>query len=289
MKKLYLVLCVCIFTGFFAFADTNEQEELGFLLFSPNSSVWFADENQARSQLDAMAAYLADRNLLPGQILVQGFTATAANDIEPLVLSRERALFIIDELHQRGVSRDLFLDPVGLGNVDLWGSNIDEQDMSPNRRVRVLIVPPALVAIVAADPVPAPVPVPVQQDREREPRSGFPWWLLLIPLLGLLALLLAKRKKRPVVAPVVAAAPVVVPIVITNEEVLNLEEEIRFRAYELYLARNGQSENAVEDWHIAVPEVCARYEVKDYQTYPDAGSWWASKTTVTTKPQEKEQ
>jgi len=63
----------------------------------------------------------------------------------------------------------------------------------------------------------------------------------------------------------------------TAEKVLNLEEEIRFRAYELNLERGGQNGDMDGDWYRALPEVCARYEAEGYKVYAEDGSWWARK------------
>jgi hypothetical protein len=38
-----------------------------------------------------------------------------------------------------------------------------------------------------------------------------------------------------------------------------LDEEIRHRAYELYLQRNGQAGDPVKDWFVAEREVRARH------------------------------
>ena len=44
-----------------------------------------------------------------------------------------------------------------------------------------------------------------------------------------------------------------------NQSNVNLDEEIRRRAYELYLQRNGQDGDPVGDWFIAEREVRARH------------------------------
>ena len=60
-----------------------------------------------------------------------------------------------------------------------------------------------------------------------------------------------------------SAAPAIVP---TVEEVrkslqdVRLEDEIRRRAYEIYLERNGSPGNENQDWLIAEREVLARYQ-----------------------------
>ena len=114
--------------------------------------------------------------------------------------------------------------------------------------------------------------------------SPFPWiWLipLLLLLLALLILASKKKKKAPaekpqpaVVEPEPEAPTPITPVPLVYIHA-NLEEEIRFRAYELYLDRQGHNENAYEDWCTAVIEVCARYASRGYETYAEDGNWWA--------------
>ena len=297
MKKLSLILIILVFTCFLAFSDTEEQEEIDYLLFMPNSASQFVNQEEAMLQLDSIAAYLSGRNLSPGQISIYGYSAYVMNDIDGEELSRERAQFVTRELQSRGLRSELFAQILGLGEVDLWGSNEDEDERSPNRRVRILIdgviITPAVIAspppptVTPPPPTPAPA-APVTQDES----SGFPWWLLLIPLLLLLIFFLAKRSKKkeappeketapikeepvPEPAAVPAAAPIVpVPITFTYA---NLEEEIRNCAYGFYLGRNGQDENPYEDWCKAVIVVCARYSSKGYETYTEDGTWMAKR------------
>jgi len=286
---------------FFAFGTTDKQEEIDFLLFLPNSGNSFVNADQAEIQLDNVAKYLLGKNLVPGQIAVYGYAAFAASDIEPMSLSAERALFVINALQKRGVSGELFADPVGYGSVDLWGNNTDEGSRSPNRRVRILVddimLTPEVVNVVEPEPQPEPEPEPEPEiitspviiaEAEEQSKSPFPWIillpLLLIPLL-LFWLLKNKRGTKTAAAPIPQEAPAPAPtpapppVVAMSESIVNLEEEIRFRAYEISLARGGQpGEMMEEDWYTALPEVCARYESKGYQTYPEAGSWWARRT-----------
>jgi hypothetical protein len=56
---------------------------------------------------------------------------------------------------------------------------------------------------------------------------------------------------------------------------VNLEEEIRRRAYELYERRNGQDEDAAGDWHRAADETSDRYAAAGYLVYTEDGCWWA--------------
>ena len=289
MKKMFLVLIILAFSAVLAFGitvgdtngdtigDTNGQEEIDFLLFMPNSGNEFVEASQAMLQLDNLSKYLTSGNLIPGQIHVYGYAAIVENDIEATDLSRDRALFVMHELQRRGVSADLFAAPVAFGEVDLWGNNRDEEDRSPNRRVRVVLDGDVLTpAVIQAAPPAEPVK---QESKPEEPKSKFPWWIIVIPLLALILFFLLKKRK-PAEKPVQEAPPVAaVPVVISYTNV-NLEEEIRFRAYELYLWRSGQNGDADTDWHNAVRDVSARYEPSGYQVYYEGRSWWAKRAIV---------
>jgi len=68
------------------------------------------------------------------------------------------------------------------------------------------------------------------------------------------------RKKKAVSA----IAPVMPPSVGNFSETLQtarLEEEIRQRAYELYLERNGSPGDQNQDWLVAEREVLAKHQV----------------------------
>jgi hypothetical protein len=376
MKKLCFAAVFFVLIVFFAFGDTEEQEEIDYLLFLPNSSSLFVDEEQARVQLDNLAKYLIDKELIPGLVDVYGYAAFAANDIDPVHLSRNRALWVVNELQKRGVPYLLFSDAVGHGSVDLWGSNTNEEGRSPNRRVRVvlngsvLVLEPSTGQVIESEvPLPAepeaadseilslsthfdeePImeEAVIRYDATDRPRKEFPWWILLpIFIFVLIPYIFAKDKKRvvykttkprkagsppsasvaaapitasPVVqpvepsapvpppaptvapvpvsekvappspAPVEPAAPIVPPpapaptaAVVTEEIIVYLEEEIRRRAYEHYLLRNGQNGSMDADWYKALPEICAKYEADGYRTYKDYGCWWARKTFVIAK------
>ena len=277
MKKGCLALVFLFVLGALAFGE--EQKEVDYLLFSPDSSNEFVDQDHARTQLDRLARYLNGRNLQSGEIAVYGYAAAANNDIDPLVLSRDRSIFVINELIQRGVPSHLFAEAVGHGEVDTWGDNEDEADRSLNRRVRILangsVVTPTIV--VAAEPVEPPAPV----VREPKEAGKFPWALilLLLLLLATLLFLLAKRKRKPVAETAPAVKPAT-PGPAYSDNVLenrNLDDEIRFHAYELWLWRNGENGDAYGDWCRSVHEVCARYEPKGYFFHTENGSWWARK------------
>jgi len=221
MKNIYIAMIILAFAGICVFGDNGKQEEIDYLLFLPNSGDAFADPVHATAHLDTVANYLRGKNILPGQIFVYGYAANVINDIDPVLLSRNRALFVIQELQKRGISSALFADPVGYGHVDLWGSNIDEPDRSPNRRVRILLGDIVLTqeavaaetaetvntaeAFISAAPTPSEKPI----EKSAYP---FPWrlllWLLLPLLLILAAVLLAsKRKKTEAAKPAPVSAP----------------------------------------------------------------------------------
>ena len=315
MKKRLLVFIFLVFIGFFSFGDTEKHEEIDYLLFLPNSSDLFVNEEQAMVQLDNLAKYLIDRELIPGLVYVYGYAAFAENDIEPVNLSRARALWVVNELQKRGVPYLLFADAVGHGSVDLWGSNEDEEGRSPNRRVRVVLDGAVITPQIMKDAEPeieiaSSIDVieieeaPIRQESAADEPKPFPWWIfLLLPLLALLFLLRKKKKSpgekttkpvkvkepkpAPVPAPIAASKPVEPIAVPANKSVkptvtstftVNLEEEIRFRAYELYLRRNGQSEDHYEDWCRAVIEISAKYEADGFQVYRENENWWARKS-----------
>ena len=150
------IFCVLLFI-FLVFPVFSEQTEIAFFLFMPNSSNRFINEGQARINLDNAARNLLARNLSQGQIHVGGYAADARNDIDPVELSRNRALFVIQELQNRGVPQYVFSSPTAYGSVDLWGNNLNERQRSQNRRVIILldntVLPPA-------SPEPAPTPAP---------------------------------------------------------------------------------------------------------------------------------
>jgi len=198
MKKICAIMVFFVFLGLPAFGDAGGQEEIDFLLFAPNSSDAFADEAQAMFQLDGLARYLLARSLEPGQIHVHGYTADALTDIEPVSLSRDRAVFVMRELQARGVLPVLFSEPVAHGAVDLWGANTGEDDRRPNRRVRITVDGVAITqaALIAAyEEIETAV-----YDIPAQPRGRFPWeiLLLILPLLAAAALLAARRKRKSV-------------------------------------------------------------------------------------------
>ena len=343
MKKLSIASFFLLFTVLFAFSELENQEEIDYLLFFPNESSRFVGETQAMIQLDNLAEYLLGKDLTPGQIYIYGYAAFAENDIDPLSLSRDRALFVIGELQKRGVSRNLFSDPVAHGSVNLWGGNTNEEDRIPNRRVRVILdgnfVTPETVKESAPEIVisSADVKEPVGQETTTE-KSGakLPLWPFILlhffVLTAVILFILSRRKKsraakpagllkaesvkaepiiaehvntepvkiNPVKAESVKAEPVKaetvktepikaepakavparavpsVPVIIIRKKVVDLDEEIRLRAHELYLERGGRSEDAAEDWYRALNDVCAKYESAGCRVYFDGEYWRAT-------------
>jgi hypothetical protein len=296
MKKRYFIFILFVFCGVSIFGNSDRQEEVDFLLFMPNSGNRFVDEEQASIQLDNLARYLSNKNINPGQIIVCGYAAFAQNDIGSVELSKERALFVINELQKRGISKDLFSDPVGYGSVYLWGNNANENDRKFNRRVRILLdgesplpITPEVI-IAQAEPVnPDRVykePV-APKDAVKKSGSKFPWWILLALAILILMFFLFKRRPRKSAhksrtadaqpqSPKADAAPA--PAAATAVDTVNLDEEIRLRAYELSQQRNERGDYREQDWHNAVREISAWYKACGHSVFSDGGCWWASRS-----------
>lgn len=262
-----LMLC-----GGAIFGESGEQEEIDYLLFEPNSSSRFVDNEQAAIQLDKIAKYLKAQELVPGQISIYGYAAAVVNDIEATDLSRDRALLVINELNKRGLPKEVFADPVGYGEVDLWGDNTDTQSRSLNRRVRIMMDEIVISPVIIQEPDPEPEvqyeEIIEQEEVIEESDSSFPWWLLLIPLIALIILLLflasrRKKEKKPPVQKTVE--PVIVPVVpIVKIKILE-EEEIRCYAYGLYERRYGQNGDDAGDWFQSIRELSDIYEAQGYR------------------------
>jgi len=331
MKRPGLIFILFVFCCISVFGEDKDQEEVDFLLFQPNSSNLFVNYELSVIQLNKLAQYLSNKKLTPGQIIVYGYAAFAPIDIDSVDLSRERALFVINELQKRGISKELFSEPIGHGSVYLWGNNTDENDRKLNRRVRILLggETPIQVTQEIINAEPETVPESVQeipQITQKEPREktdfNFPWWLLLLLPLLLLLLLLKKRPKKsihkeaiankqqtpkadapkpapapvvvpppvpapapePVPPPVVAPTPEPIPVQETKHEAvpimetttINLDEEIRFCAYEHFERRGGVNGSREQDWYDALSVVSARYTPKGYSVFFKDGYWWAS-------------
>jgi hypothetical protein len=338
MKKPYFVFIFFIFCGFSIFGNNDNREEVDSLLFMPNSGNRFANEEQAFIQLNNLARFFSDKNLKPGQIIVHGYAASAPNNIKSDDLSRERALTVIEELQKRGVSKDLFADPVGHGAVYLWGGNTDENDRKLNRRVRILLdgetpIPVTQEVITAEIETPkAKAPaiealgaeagktfkketIAPKYSLKYQPKKAnykFFWWLLpllaILLLLFLLLLLFKDSSRRPAhkaetakaeppvsqmgivpaIAPIPAPEPEPAPDFIPAEAVttwtVNLDDEIRFRAYELSQQRrvagqrDEQGDYREQDWYNAVREISAWYKASGHSVFIDGGCWWASRS-----------
>jgi hypothetical protein len=319
MKKRYFVFIFAVFCCISIFGDTDTQEEVDFLLFAPNSGNRFENEEKAFIQLNNLAQYLLGKNLVPGRIIVYGYAAYAPNEIKSVDLSKERALFVMDELQKRGVSKELFSDPVGHGAVYLWGNNENEDARKLNRRVRVLLDGEALMPVTqeivsaeteasakAEDIIPelvhnAPMePEIAWYHTPKKESFKFPWWILpLLIFLGLcllLIFLLGRRSRKTTTAAAANAKPQITETVIVpwsesakavTTYTVSLDEEIRVRAYELSQQRRiagqcgGQDDYREQDWHNAVREISAWYIACGHSVFTDGGYWWAS-TTVDT-------
>jgi len=332
---------IFIFCGISIFGDNATREEVDFLLFSPNSGNEFENGEQASVQLDKLAQYLSNKNINPGQIIIYGYAAYVPNDIDSLALSKERAVFVMNELQKRGLSKELFSDPVGHGEVYQWGNNSDEDARKPNRRVRVLLdgesPVPITNEIIIAEAEAAKAEPPAETHKAETPntvtekpaapaytpkKASFDIRRLLLPLLAILAaaliiFLLFKNRSRktahkdkpaneqtnikPQFAPVSAPAPVPKPAPVPEPApapkpapvpepahipepvaaavyTVNLDEEIRFRAYEISERRNEPGDYRDQDWYNAVREISAKYTAGGHSVFYDGGYWWASNT-----------
>jgi len=272
MKKLYFTFIIFVFCGFLISGGSDIQEEAGYLLFMPNSGNQFENEEQAFIQLDNLAQYLMNKNLIPGKILVNGYAAYAPNNIEPVDLSRERAVFVMNELQKRGVSKELFSEPAGYGSVYLWGSNIDENDRRLNRRVSILVEGEFPVTIPETIDAGQKTIIPVKKAGNYHSNFLFRVLFLLAVFLILFLILLKEISRRPAhkntktnTKSASSAASFTV----------NLDEQIRSRAYEISQQRKEQGDFRDQDWYNAAREISAWYTVRNYSVFTDGGSWWA--------------
>jgi len=324
MKKRYFIFIFCVFCCISIFGDTETQEEVDFLLFSANSGSRFENEEKAFIQLNNLAQYILDKNIAPGQIIVYGYAAYAPNEFKSDDLSMERAVTVIEELQKRGVSKELFSDPVGYGAVYLWGNNETENTRKLNRRARVLLdgeIPmPITQELFTAETGPSPIieensfietpatPEIAWNYTPKKSSSGFPLWILFLlaalVVLAVLAffilpLLLLKRRSQKSVhkaEPVNVQQQITKTVIVPEPEpaksvtvfTVNLDEEIRFRAYELSQQRrvagqcDGQDDLRDQDWYNAVREISAWYEACGHSVFTDGGCWWASGTVYNT-------
>jgi len=301
MKKLYFTLIFFVLCGFLIFGDNDKREEVDFLLFMPNSGSRFVNEEQAFVQLNKLALYLSNKNINPGQIIVCGYAAYAPNDIKSVDLSMERALTVMEELQKRGISKELFADPVGYGTVYLWGNNANENDRKLNRRVRILLdgesPMPITHEIITSETAPPRVEERnsvIMKEKPfapeympKEPDLEFPWWIvpLLVLFMLLLLLLNKERSRKQVLAkneqtqiPITENGQKFAPEEAVTTWMVNLDDEIRLRAYELSLERGGTGDYREQDWHKAVHEISAWYTACGHSVFTDGGCWWASRS-----------
>ena len=293
MKKYYLTFLFFIFCGSFIFGNNDRLEEVDFLLFMPNSGSHYANEEQALIQLNKLALFLSNKNLNPGQIIVCGYSADAPNDIKSLDLSRERAVTVMDELQKRGVSKELFADPVGYGAVYLWGNNANENDRKLNRRVRILLdgespmpVTNEIITVETETENSSKEKLFVPEYIYKESNFKFPWWIFfLLALLLLLFLLLLNKtsqkqlnkdrtKNEQTQASTKENVHEFTPEEAVTTWMVNLDDEIRFRAYELSLERGGSGDYQKQDWYNAVQEISAWYTACGHSVYIDDGGCW---------------
>jgi hypothetical protein len=249
-------------------------------------------------QLDNVANYLMTRNLSPGKISVYGYAAAVVNGIEPVNLSRNRALYVINELQKRGLTGDLFAEPVACGSVDLWSGNKGKGDKRLNRRVRILLDDTILTPAARETSLQDARETSLQDAREtslqdareaslqnartvctweeKQPEtasqktgSRFPWWIIPLALLGIaviatIVFFAYERRKSSAVIPAAATAATAHAAAPGQKIYVLTEDEIRYHAYKLYQQRNSQHGFAVQDWHRSVDELTAHYEAKGY-------------------------
>ena len=227
-------MAILLIFGYRISGAPGEPEEIGFVLFLPNSSTKLANEKQAMAELDKLAEYLRGRDLSAGQISILGYAAAASNNIDSKKLSAARALYVTQELQKRGVRGELFSEPVAYGESNTWGRNTTEESRRLNRRVRIMLnnvvdnivdssVPAARApeetdkkaAVTGtptneADPVIAVHETPVDRNTQTASLSS-PWFLLLLILMigvilcAILLFILSKEKEKSTAGTVTVA------------------------------------------------------------------------------------
>jgi len=85
-------------------------------------------------------------------------------------------------------------------------------------------------------------------------------------------------KPEPAPQPIAPAEKHAAPHVETYVDVVDLEEEIRRRAY--FHSQRHDYCDMDGDWYVAIPRVRVEFEEKGYETYTENGTWWAKKTIV---------
>jgi len=134
MKKLCLLLGLCILCSSLVFGEERRLEQIAVFHFPSYESNVFINETASRRQLNDVATTLINRNLPPESVHVFGYSVRAS-DIDSTVLAHNRAVLIIDELISRGVPREIFAMPVGYGSSNVYGDDVES-----NRRVSVNII-----------------------------------------------------------------------------------------------------------------------------------------------------
>ncbi len=206
----------------------------------------------------------------------------------------------MEELQKRGISKELFADPVGYGAVYQWGNNTDENDRKLNRRVRILLDGESPMP-VTNEIITAETELPVEATRNsvvdnkktlapeyiyNESIFKFPWWVIpLLALLMLLLLLFKERSRKQVQTkneqpqtPITEKGHEFIPKEAMTTWMVNLDDEIRLRAYELSLERDGLGDYREQDWYNAVQEISAWYTACGHLVFTDGGYWWASRS-----------
>ena len=126
---------------------------------------------------------------------------------------------------------------------------------------------------------PAPQPKP-----QHEPKPAAPPPAAVIAPLQEPA---AQKEPEPESAPEPAVPPTPAPVPApaaeaasaqTVVDIVDIEEEIRKRAYYEFLFHCDQYWDMDNDWFTVLPKVLHEYKLKGYHTYMENGTWWAKKT-----------
>jgi hypothetical protein len=116
--------------------------------------------------------------------------------------------------------------------------------------------------------------------------SKFPWFILIPYLfIPLIPIFFFSKRRHEIEKDVIieeetepSAEDVKEEILASISEetgviVIDLDDEIRQRAQELFEARGGRDGNSYEDWYKAYPEIRAKYEAQGYSTQLDVETW----------------
>jgi outer membrane protein OmpA-like peptidoglycan-associated protein len=102
--------------------------------FVPDSAEFLPAE---RPRLDLLAEAL--KQIPERTFLVEGHTASTGSPAEEMELSVERARHMVEELVNRGIGADRFIDK-GWGGTNPVGDNSTDAGRSANRRVEITIL-----------------------------------------------------------------------------------------------------------------------------------------------------